>query len=92
MSHCIVLTNITWDTEGQTLEECNLPETVLVVDSHYAMSERLRDVICSALFESFGFKFDGFEMKRFVEQKTHPGGGYFPPRFAVIHCPRLSGY
>lgn len=83
-SQSVVLTNIQWDTEGQTKEECNLPETVLVVDLNELIDSNVRDFIGTELVNAFGFNHSGYDLDRFVNQETHQGGGFFPKNLAVI--------
>ena len=84
MSLSIIVTDIEWDTEGQIREECNLPEVVLVLDSHQPMSKDLEEFIGVELLNSFGFNHNGFKFSRYLNQETHPGGGYFPKNLAVM--------
>ena len=80
----IIVTDIDWDTEGQALEDCKLPEAILVVDSHHPMSGQLEEFIGVEIFNKFGFNHNGFKCERYVDQATHPGGGYFPKNLALL--------
>ena len=77
----LLLTNIEWDTEGESREECALQESVFVldVDEHADVDE----AISSQLSDAFGFCHYGYQSERF-DHKTHAGGGYYPRDLAVI--------
>lgn len=85
----ILLTNIQWDTEGVSVEECNLPSSVLVIEVPAPPDDEfVEETIGDALTEAFGFCHDGFSWEQLSPAKdTHAGGGYFPNRLGVIRCP-----
>jgi hypothetical protein len=88
----LLLTDIQWDTEGQTREECRLPENVIVLDCPelpvFSDSER----IGIHLLDTFGFDHDGFNAEKLSEvHDTHAGGAFFPTNLAVIRYPVLIG-
>ena len=85
----VLLTNILWDTEGESVEECNLPSSVLVIDVLTPpVDEFVEETIGETLSEAFGFTHDGFRWEQLSPaQDTHAGGGFFPSRLGVIRCP-----
>ena len=89
MSFSCLLTNIQWDTNGESVEECNLPEYVLVIDVLTPLDDEfVEETIGDSLSEAFGFTHDGFSWEQLTPaQYTHAGGGFFPDRLGVIRCP-----
>ena len=53
-------TNIQWDTDGMSLEACELPtETILEVDQEEDMNQYLEDEGANLLSDQYGFCVDG---------------------------------
>ena len=92
MSFTCLLTNIQWDTQGESTEGCNLPENVLVIDVLTPLDDEfVEEAIGDALTEAFGFCHDGFSWELLTPiQDTHAGGGFFPDRLGVIRCPERN--
>ena len=83
----LLVTNIAWDTEGQTLEECCLPETVVVLDAPDIMYGAITDPLGELLLNSFGFGFDPSKLTWEVLgscHDTHAGGAFFPKNLAIV--------
>ena len=81
----LLLTDIQWDTEGESLDDCALPSTVLVLDVNNPDEEYINNDISEALSDSFGFCHNGFQWERLNQvQDTHAGGGFFPARLAIM--------
>lgn len=81
-----LITNIEWDSEGETLEECMLPDNVLMLNvPNPTADEDLENNIGIALSNAFGFNVIDFKFNPFNEYSlTHPGGALFLPRLAVV--------
>lgn len=89
----LLVTNIQWDTDGESLEECRLPSAVLIVNfrihSHFENDDEER--VGDLLSEAYGFCHNGFTWERFGKvHDTHAGGGFFPERLGVIVDPHLT--
>jgi hypothetical protein len=82
----LLITNVKWDTEGETLEECRLPNTVVMLDAPGNPDE---ETISTTLSDAFGFCHDGFKWERLnPAHDTHAGGGFFPDRLAIARYPQ----
>ena len=84
--HCL-LTEIAWDLEGQPLEDCNLPTTILVLDVPPLpmSSEIYQEVLGEVITEAFGFRHYGFKLDGFSStHDTHAGGGFFPSHLGIV--------
>lgn len=84
----LLVTRIEWDTDGVSVEECALPETVIVFDAPDTIGNLLEyeEAISQSLSEAFGFCHNGFQWERFCSAAdTHAGGGYFPRNLGL--CP-----
>lgn len=81
-----MVTDILWETEGQTREACELPDAVIVVDCYHFTGEVLRQKISEQVSDAFGFSHSGLSLEPVLNglPATHPGGGYFPSRLAAI--------
>jgi hypothetical protein len=86
----LLLTNIQWDTDGENMEECNLPSNVLVLgltpecfEEDGELTFEAVEIISTKLSDDFGFCHHGFNDEIFGEQMTH-AGGFFPKRLAVM--------
>ena len=83
----LLLTNLAWDSEGQTLEECRLPDNVVVLDFNddgtYLIDE-YNDNISDLLLNNFGFH-ASFTWERLTDSHdTHAGGAFFPKNLALV--------
>lgn len=87
----LLIEEIDWDAEGQTLKECRLPGTVVLLDfpkNADPDNAGVYEAISVALSENFGFNHNGFTVNRLNEcYDTHAGGGFYPDYLAVIRCP-----
>ena len=83
-----LITEIEWDSEGETLEECQLPDNVLMLNvPNPTVDEDLENNIGIALSDAFGFNVYSFKFSLLVkEDYTHIGGrgALFLPRLAVV--------
>lgn len=80
MANLLVL--VEWDTDGEPLEDCALPENVLILDTPEDIGSDEEEQIAELLSESFGFCHTTWSWERFNHQ-THAGGGFFPPNLGV---------
>jgi len=92
----IEITDIEWDTDGEPIEECGLPETVMVLCDHQhddgvaatldGPREVLEEILGEYLSESFGFLQRGFRYSIGAAEsyRTSGGGGYCPKRLGLI--------
>ncbi len=87
----LLLTKIKWDTDGESLKECRLPENVIVVGlpnpypRETVSQQFIDDIVAEKLTESFGFCHDGFQWEVLNEtHDTHTGGGFYPDMLGVI--------
>lgn len=81
----LLITAIQWDTDGEELDECALPETVVMLDAPGNPDE---DTISETLSDAFGFCHGGFQWERLSPvQDTHAGGGYYPKRLGLCRYP-----
>jgi len=83
----ILVYGIEWDTEGETREECELPEQILVLDvAQPTADEDMEENLGERISEAFGFTHYAFSWEEFSKVlKTHAGGGHYPPKnLAVI--------
>ena len=83
----VLATNIEWKTDGQPLDECCLPENIVIigVPDNVTYGE-LNDLIGSLILDGFGFNFSTFSWERFGRtHDTHAGGGFFPQRLGILH-------
>jgi len=84
----IVVTNIEWDTDSETAEECRLPTVVLVdgVRDEEVTDFTVESEISDQLSDAFGFCHKGFTWNEInPSYKTHAGGGFFPDRLGFIN-------
>jgi hypothetical protein len=85
----ILITEIVWDTEGESKKECCLPDAIVVLDvpqptADEDMEENLGEIIS----EAFGFCHYGFKWETFSKvHDTHAGGGFYPDNLAIIGTP-----
>jgi len=80
--HCL-LTEVQWDLEGQPIEDCNLPTTILVLDVPPIGDPE--ENIAEVITEAFGFRHYGFKWERFSStHDTHAGGGFFPSHLGIV--------
>lgn len=79
----LLVSNIQWDTDGETLDDCFLPETVLVLN---APDQPDDETISTLLSEAFGFCHKGFNSDTMIFH-THAGGGIFPRNLAFCYYP-----
>jgi hypothetical protein len=84
----LLINGIQWDTEGETLEECRLPETVVMLDAPDTIGEVEEDIIGSTLSDAFGFCHYSWNWERLTPvADTHAGGGFFPTNLALCRYP-----
>lgn len=81
-----LITEIEWDSEGETLEECQLPDNVLMLNvPEPTADEDLENNLGIALSNAFGFNLYTFKFCLLTNQDyTHVGGALFLPRLAVV--------
>ena len=81
-----LITEIEWDSEGETLEECQLPSNVLMLNvAEPTADEDLENNIGIALCVKFGFNVYSFKFSLLTKDDyTHVGGALFLPRLAVV--------
>lgn len=85
----LLISDIQWDTEGQTLEECNLPESVLIFDSFWVApnEDELREQLGPILVDKFGFNHSGFKLELGCSAagiRPNKMDVVFPQRLAVL--------
>lgn len=81
----LLITAIQWDTEGETVDECRLPEVVVMLDAPGNPDE---DTISETLSDAFGFCHGGFNWELLTPvQDTHAGGGFYPERLGLCRYP-----
>lgn len=81
----LLITDIKWDTDGQTLKACNLPSTVLVLDAHENADNDqnwIDNELCDDLSDEFGFCHNGFKVEKFDAEKHK-----FPKRCGIMYAP-----
>ena len=88
----LLVTEIEWDTEGESNEECCLPSAVIVLDAPSSYGQDyIENDISEQLSDAFGFCHYGFQCHPLTDsQDTHGGGGYFPDRLAVMRAPEYD--
>lgn len=90
----LLITNIQWDTEGESLEECRLPSTVIMLDApEQALRSQdvndMEEAISTTLSDAYGFCHGGFKWEVLNDaHDTHAGGGFFPERLGVCRYPQ----
>lgn len=85
----LLITEIEWDTEGETIEECALPQNVIVIDADNELDhpDDLNEEISNLLSDAFGFCHYGFQVEKLTKQhNTHGGGGLLLDRLGVINA------
>lgn len=70
-----ILARIDWDDEGMGLRECNLPQTVIVLDvpENFFDSRESWDKVSEQLSETFGFNHFEWICHRIKLNHTYPG-------------------
>jgi hypothetical protein len=70
-----ILVQVDWDDEGMGLRECNLPQTVIVLDvpENYFDSRELWDKVSEQLSETFGFNHFNLVCQRIELNRTYSG-------------------
>lgn len=81
----VLITDIVWDTDGETNEECRLPDAIVVLDvpqptADEDMEENLQQIITDA----FGFCHDGFRWEMYNKSHNTHTGGFYPKNLAII--------
>lgn len=86
----LIVTDIQWDTEGETAEACALPENVVVLDAPANMTfNDLDNGVSEVLSDAFGFCHQGFSWEQLTsDHYTHAGGGIFPKHLALCRFPQ----
>ena len=76
----LLISDIQWETDGEPLDECGLPESVLVLDvpADIASDETLQESLDSQLSDQFGFLHEGFVHQVF------DGTNNFPNKLGVF--------
>ena len=78
----VLLTQIDWKTDGESLADCRLPEQVVALD---VPAEFDVDQLGSLLQEAFGFIHCGYKWEKLSEvHDSHAGGGFYPSNLGVI--------
>lgn len=90
----LLITEIEWDTEGESIEECALPKNVIVIDAGNELDhpdlfdpDDLNEEISNLLSDAFGFCHYGFQVEKLTKQhNTHGGGGLLLDRLGIINA------
>jgi hypothetical protein len=74
----LIVTGIQWDSEGHSKKECELPDTIVILNSpNFIFLDE--EIIGKTISESFGFNINGFQWEEFVYT-----GKFYPPNLALI--------
>lgn len=77
MSH-LVIHSMYWDTEGLSVEDCDLPQHVLILNAPVD-----QEVIHDFLENAFGFRLKSWNFAPFDKSVNTHHNGFFPTDLAV---------
>ena len=82
----ILITEIVWDTEGETTEECRLPDAIVILSFPPATAdESTEENLGEVISEAFGFCHYGFKWEVYGKSHdTHAGGVFYPTNLALV--------
>ena len=69
----LLVSNIQWDTEGESLEDCNLPDFIVIQDFFCEDGNVSTEKVQILVSDSFGFNLHSLEWKQISEENTRTG-------------------